>query len=85
MASLIVPYALGGMRLATRDLDIHIIFWPAQGHIRRIMLSILTFILAPFHTLILYLRKYHIELKLRANPDSRILLLEWENIGATWV
>ena len=78
MASLIVPYALGGMRLATRDLDIHIIFWPAQGRIRRILLSILTFILSPFHTLILYLRKYHIELKLRANPDSRILLLEWE-------
>ena len=78
MASLIVPYALGGARLATRDLDIHIIFWPAQGRVRRIILSILTFILSPFHTLILYLRKYHIELKLRANPDSRILLLEWE-------
>ena len=78
MTSIIVPYALGGARLATRDLDSQIIFLPAQGYFRRLILSISTFILSPFHTLILYLRKYHIELKLRSNPDSRLFLLEWE-------
>ena len=76
--SIIVPYALGGARLAARDQDTQIIFMPAHGNFRRIILSILTFILSPFHTLILYLRKYHIELKLRANPDSRLFLLEQE-------
>ena len=78
MLSIILPYVLGGACLAIKDQDIILIFWPARGHVHRLILSILTFILSPFHTLILYLRKYHIELKLRANPDSRVLLLEWE-------
>ena len=80
IVSIVFPMALGGARLAIRAP--HIIFWKTKTGERclGILFSILTFLTSPLHSLILTLRKYYIELKLRADPESRDLLREWDEV-----
>ena len=70
--------ALGGLRLAIRDPTV--IFWKTQSHLARISMAVFTFLTSPFHTMILALKKYKIELELNSNPTSQNLLNEWDEI-----
>ena len=63
--------ALGGARLAIKAPEI--IFWPAIGCLR-VIFSVLTFISTPFHSIILALKEYWIEIQLRNDPESKDLL-----------
>ena len=67
---------LAGALFAT--CDYHIIFWHAEGKLLRWTLSLLTFLISPFHSWILLIKSYQIELKLRATPDSKALKEKWD-------
>ena len=78
VVSIIVPMALGGLRLAIRDPSV--IFWEAQSRLGNILIGIFTFLTSPFHIMILALKKYKIELELYTNPTSEPLLKKWDEI-----
>ena len=69
--------ALGGARLAIKAPQI--IFWPTRGGLK-VIFSVLTFISSPFHSMILALKEYYIELKLRNDPESKDLLQRYDKI-----
>ena len=69
--------ALGGLRLAISAP--HLIFWHAGGYLK-VTFSILTFLSSPLHSLILGLKEYWIELKLRNDPKSKDLLHKFDEI-----
>ena len=60
--------AISGMRMAISAPQV--IFWEAEGFLK-IVFSILTFLTVPLHSLILALRQYQIDLRLRADPGSK--------------
>ena len=68
----------GGIHLATKHY--HSIFWHVNGWMKT-LLKILTFIVAPFHPLILLLKIYHIELKLRNDEESPVLRNQWDELN----
>ena len=68
LASVAFPMAISGARLAISAP--HVIFWKAEG-LLRIVFSVLTFVTVPLHSLILALRQYYIELRLRADVGSK--------------
>ena len=69
--------ALGGARLAIQAPEV--IFWPTRGCLK-VIFSVLTFISSPFHSMILALKEYCIELKLRNDPESKDLLQQYDKI-----
>ena len=69
--------ALGGARLAIQHP--HVIFWHAKGYVK-VSFSFLTFISSPLHSLILALKEYWIELKLRNDPKSEDLRQQFDEI-----
>ena len=69
--------ALGGLRLAISAPNL--IFWHAGGYLK-VTFSILTFLSSPLHSLILGLKEYWIELKLRNDPKSKDLLQQFDEI-----
>ena len=69
--------ALGGARIAIKAPEI--IFWSARGCLK-IIFSVMTLISSPLHSMILALKEYWIELKLRNNPKSNDLLQQYDEI-----
>ena len=68
LTSVTFPMAMSGMRMAISAP--HVIFWKAEGFLK-IVFSIFTFLTVPLHSLILALRQYQIDLRLRADPGSK--------------
>ena len=53
-----MPMIFGGIHLATKHYQI--IFWNVNGWIMKTLLKMFTFLITPFHPLILLLKIYHI-------------------------
>ena len=77
LSTIIFPMALGGARLAIRAP--YVIFWHASGYLK-VAFSALAFLSSPFHSLILGLKEYWIELRLRNDPKSKDLLQQFDEI-----
>ena len=69
--------ALAGARIAIRAP--HVILWQTNGHLK-VLFSIFTFICSPFHSLILGLKEFWIELKLQHDPESEDLIHQLDEI-----
>ena len=75
MTSITLPMAISGARLAISAP--HIIFWKTEG-LLKIIFSVLTFVTVPLHSLILALRQYQIDLRLRADAGTKDASLKTE-------
>ena len=76
ICSIIIPFMLGGLRLTLYTPEA--IFGPtAQSSTRnQVLCTMASFLLIPFHSLILQFKMHYIELKLRDSPNNKTLLSE---------
>ena len=80
MASIIIPIILGGLRLSISDPDLIFRRKSCYTKYERIFLPVLTFLSAPFYSIILSVMQYQVKLKLRIHPYDKTLLSELERI-----
>ena len=74
--SITIPIVLGGIRLALRSPDIIFGHKILLNKSRRVLYSIMTILLVPFHSAILHFKMHYIQLKLNSHPQNRKLLEE---------
>ena len=67
---IIAPTIIGGLQLAITAPDLIFGSMAFDNRGKELFCSLMTFLVSPFHTTILHLQEYYIELQLRANPDD---------------
>ena len=74
--SIILPFMVGGLQIALYNPEAIFGTIAISSVKNRVIFSICSLLLAPFHSVILHFKMHYITLKLRANPYNKILLSE---------
>ena len=81
MAAIIIPLILGGIHLATSAPDLLFGKRVFLNKKNEVFYSILTFLLTPFHSIILHCMRYRVERLLEFQLKTKSLLSEWTRIN----
>ena len=78
--SLIIPYLIGGLRIAYSSPDIIFGQRVYKNKKNRIFYSFLIILTSPFHNAVLFLEKSYYELHFQKNPWDKELNVKWEKV-----
>ena len=78
--SIVIPYLIGGLRLAYDSPNIIFGQKVFKTKNNRILYSIAIIVMSPFHVAILFLKKSYYEVQLLKHPLNRKLNEKWENV-----